>query len=273
MEYPKTNLVKLLQFLQQHKRAEYLRYLLSSNADAINVQQWLKEHAREGLASNSGFFGIEDWEVEIYFLSAIFSNYSPLTEFEKTPSEDRKNHLNKIIKTCEELADLLEDESNPNYPSVLELFDPEKAADIVRCLPKAMAEKLLRDTGYPANDLDCYELDDKNSVPIKKQFSPGKDHPGKKLISYMGTGNGHQQLPPILRRLAQHAEHNKHPVLRNTRPNSEESNIKTFSRELEHHFNVFFGTSSGTVILSCALLMFPKFKDSINIKKIKRWLR
>lgn len=251
-----------------YREADTIDLLCSSSPDAAKVQDWLKKHARKGLGKiMRSMPDCEDWEAELWFLSVGFANFRPMGAWETACAEARLNHANRVATLCRELADTLDSDIRPYYPPALEFFEPERAVDIIRSLPKSTAEALLSGTGFSLDWRDGYE---RGKPDYLRNGLPQYRSPGNKLASRF-CYPGPQQVSSLLRRLADYAEASPKQRKRDQRPTVTNRDARAFARELSDHFDLFFKRKPNEVIAACVALKFPELDPPPDEATIRKW--
>lgn len=255
------------------REMKYLELLISSSPDADRIRRWLKKNARQDIRSiirRDLSQSCEDWEAEIWFLSNYFSYYLPMDIWEITPTEKRRSHANHVARLCRELADTLEEETRPYYPSALGFFDSERAVDIIRALQEPTAKALLAGTGYSLDWRDGYTRNGSPSYWLAKDGKPVYAEPSSALERRFSFKA--QRFPSMLRQLADYAEACIEEERRDQRPNSYNRDARVFAREIAKHFSMFFNSRPLEVIASCVALMFPDLDPPPHKDLIRGWL-
>ena len=251
------------------RQAETLELLLSSSPEAKKVRVWLKRNAREWVIEHSEFFrGCQPWEAELWHLSQLFMDFSLMGKWERASAQERATHSMKVAKLARQLANAIGEEIRPYYPPALEFFDDERAVDIIRRFGKQSAEALLSTTGYSADSQDGYErgkLDCFDHGEPQWRRSPAHALASSLLFPQW------QELSPMLRRLAEHAEQSLKEPKRDKRPNIPNADARAFARYLADDFKLFFGKTPNEVIAACVVLKFPNIDPPPDESTIRDW--
>jgi len=251
-----------------HKAAEPLEQLLSPSPYAQRVRDWIKKHARKGLGSiMRSMSECQDWEAELWFLSRQFLHFQPMGVWEKASAEERIKHSMKVANLARRLAVALNEDIRPYYPPALDLFDPERAVDIIRCLPSEQANSLLSCTGFSIDWRDGYE---RGSPAWYEDNEPKWESPAHSL-SMLFCFPEYQKLSSMLKRLADHTEEQAREPKRDQRPSVPGADARAFARELANHFQLFFNLTPNEVIAACVAIKFPELDPPPDEATIRRW--
>lgn len=254
--------------LGRHREAKAIGLLRSSSPDAAKVQDWLKKNARKGIGQDMRLLpNCEDWEAELWFLSFRFADFRPMGVWETACGKTRLNHANRVATLCRELADTLDSDIRPYYPPALEFFEPERAVDIIRSLPKSTAEALLSATGFSLDLRNGYK---RGKPEWFENGEPGYRDPASILASRYSYPES-QKVSSLLRRLADYAEACPKKPKRDQRPSFPNQDARAFARELSDFFNLFFKKHPNEVIAACVALKFPELDPPPDEAAIRKW--
>lgn len=251
-----------------YREADAIDLLCSSSPDAVKVQKWLKKHARKGMGQHMRLLpNCEDWEAELWLLSVKFYDFQPITVWEVASAKERDEHAYRVARLCRELASALEEDIRPYYPPALELFDSERAVDIIRGLQEGTAKALLAGTGYSLDSRNGYK---RGKPAWFENGEPGYRDPASNLASRFHYP-GLQQVSSLLRRLADYAEASPKQRKRDQRPTVTNRDARAFARELSDHFDLFFKRKPNEVIAACVALKFPELDPPPDEATIRKW--
>ncbi len=246
--------------------ADTLEILLSARPDAQIIQKQLKAKPRKGLGAllDKNHLDEEcnpctDWEAELWYLMNQFVRFRPLSEWEKAVKKPRSKHSKRVAKLARKLAKAIEETPAPYYPPVLELFDEDRAADIIRALPSA--EFLLGGTKYDHAPARCFDE---------------KGTPTYRNASYILAGRfsfpEQQNFPSLLQRLADYTEQKAQETKLDQRPNTGQPDARAFARQLANdYFKLFFKRTPNEVIAACVRLKFPDIDPPPDESTIREW--
>ncbi|MCC8991285.1 MAG: hypothetical protein LM514_01510 [Streptococcus sp.] len=249
-----------------HKRdIGVLRLLLSEKPDAEKIRNWLKKNARKGIGSQSNRNRLNeecipctDWEADLLQLVNQFTTFESLKAWEKASGQDRFSHSKRVAKLARDLAKAIEEAPSPYYPPVLELFDEDRAANIIRALPSA--ELLLGGTRYDRAPPMCF-----------REGIPDYQNASYRLAGRFSFPEP-QNLPSLLRNLADYAERKQHEPKRDQRPNTGQPDARAFARQLtDDYFDLFFKRTPNEVIAACVNLKFPDIDPPPDESTIREW--
>jgi hypothetical protein len=233
--------------------------LRSSSPDAEKVYEWVDRHPLLDydlnilqVSSDQGTYGpASPCEEALFRLAWRFSQFEDLTEWERTSSEDRNACCLKVAKLVREAAELLESKPGSKHPPALALFEEERALDIIRALPPNRVESIFKCTRFEEKDgvvrccIDGAEsgrLSAANALAL--QFSWPKA----------------QEMPSLLRRLAEYEEEQAYSPKREPRPNTPTTmgaNARAFARHLTAYFESHYNLTPDEIIAACVALRFP----------------
>jgi hypothetical protein len=265
------------------RRGHWLDVLTSDGAEQAIIQDWCKNtripRRFEGQSIYAGLFDLifnyrgrppevapcEEWEARIILLarSFTFPFFIELTEWETTPSKERSRHMRRVAKLARDLASALEKVPGQYYQPVLELFDEERAVDIIRALPELAAKAFLEGTGYSTDRRTGYQRTD---------FDPAflGSNPAIRLGHYF-CYPALQELPSILRRQAKLAKEQVKEPKRDFRPRTGNPNARVFARHLAGHFRALFDEVPDEIIVACVCLRFPGMDNPPSKDTVRDW--
>lgn len=248
-----------------HRNADALGLLLSSSPDAEKIRRWFKRHARPWMGKIYQHIGpdCENWEIELWDLSQQFRYFYPLSAWERASTQERNARAMRVAKLARELAGALEEEPRPYYPIALDLFDPERAVDIIRALESPDA--ILNLTGYSPGPGTGYARKDPGAL----ELLGGWRNPATELANHFDSKP--QELAPMLRRLADRAEAQAKKPKRDNRPNVPDADARVFAREITDFFEQGFGRRPNTIIAACVALKFPQLDPPPDEAVIRKW--
>ncbi|TAL07119.1 MAG: hypothetical protein EPO03_05770, partial [Porticoccaceae bacterium] len=245
--------------------ARWCEELLADTPGARTVRKWFKKHARPNLGGLrrmlichncapcrarhwsgdlSGMLQCQncaDWEAELWGLVSItFVLTKPVSARERAGKEKRTKETTEAITQARALAKYLASPAGPPVPSVLALFDPDRAVDIIRALPPERAQSLLRLTGYSANPGDGYQRT-ANPVYSEDGWRSAWQDPAANLAHHFGGAWGSaeaaQLFPALLLGLADYIEANlAREASRLPRPKAHWGDARVFAHELAYRF-------------------------------------
>lgn len=211
-------------------QAENLELLLSSNPDAVKVVEWLE---RNNDKKRNHFLQ------KIAFLADKLTSYKEIDAWEGAPMKDRISHSRRVTKLARELAAALDEDIRPTYPPALELFDEERAIDIMRALSSKWYFGHL-------------------STKAKK-------------LSRRFLSPDYQRLQPMLKRLAIFSEEATKAEQRDKRPSFPNANARAFARQLAGYFKQFYDRTPNEIIAACVCLKFPEIDPVPDESTIRAW--
>ena len=238
-------------------------------APVLNPQLTLAFFMMIRIQRSDNVLPCEEWEARLWYIALWFGNFQELSEWETAPAEKREGHSLRVAKLARDLANALEEPIRPYYPPALELFDEERAVDIIRSLPEQTAEVLLngtgyahdwhprqgRDTRYQRGEYDRRSYSSDAALNLASRF----DSPEPQLLSSM------------LRRLADLAEQKCREPKRDARPKTANANARAFARHLAKEFEFKFNRTPNDVIAACVCLRFPDLENPPNEDTIRAW--
>lgn len=248
--------------------AGWYEALLADTPDARKVRDWFKKHGRPnlgGLRRMSGDQDCEDWEAELFSLvKDCFLRSWPVTELERQPKSYRQRKAATAAAHARALAKALDDIAGPPIPSVLSLFDPERAVDIIRALPSKAAKELLAGTGYSVDPKGGYQRTEDDEY-FRDHVRLNWAEPAWRLANYFQGTPTHagttdpppQLLPSILLRLSQEIEWASVQPPRLPRPNGGNADAIAFARLLARHFQHTHGVSPCKEIAALVVIKYP----------------
>lgn len=199
----------------------------------------------------------QKWEANLILLANVFVEFKELTGWETAPAKYRNQHTWRVIKHARELANALEETPRPLYPTAIELFDEEIAAEIIKAMPEEEARYLLGGTRFDPDRLWM----------INEDGSPHYLSAAKNLASRFPS----QELPTMLRRLAAIAEQKAKEPKRDYKPNQTYPNARTFARHLAEYFEQSYGYPFDHVIAACVYLKYPELDPPPNEDTVRGW--
>lgn len=261
--------------------AGWCEALLADTPDARKVRNWFKDNARPNLVGLRRMSGGQDcahWECEIWELvKACFLRSWPVTEWERQPKSDRQRKAETAARHARALAKALNDIAGPPTPSVLSLFDPERAVDIIRALPSETAKELLTGTGYSVDPQGGYQRTEDDEY-FRDHIRLNWAEPAWRLANYFQGTPTHagttdpppQLLPSLLLRLIQEIEWVSVQPPRLPRPNAGNADAIAFARLLASHFQHTHGVSPCKEIAALVVIKYP---DTVppSERTIKEW--
>jgi hypothetical protein len=270
-------------------QSRWLDLLTAHGAEQEIIQEWCRKYTAkrdvldrlvDGLNARrpETVLPCERWEAALYQIAGWFGEFRELSSWEAAPSEQRSAKAEKIAKLARELADELEESPrvdfisemslstvmgiNPNLSSdnlpVLALFDDERAVDIIRSMPEPTAVELLDGTGYSVDRKTGYD-------PTEHFTSPAA------ILAAHFCYPEPQELPSILRRLADYAAKSTDRPRRNHRPNAGNANARVFAKYLATNFRIMFRRKPDDVIAACVALRYPDPDNPPNGDTIRSW--
>ncbi|WP_022947688.1 hypothetical protein [Methylohalobius crimeensis] len=242
---------------------EFCNRLIKPGDDQKKISEWVRGGAGHGGKRVADFCNYifeppenvapcEESEANLVFLLHCVATFQDLTDWDRTPSEERLIHANDVAAKARELADLLEKSLVPHWPSATDLFDEESAANILRVIPEAMQF-----------------LDEHQEMSADLFLS---------FLSFLRP----QKLPPILRRLANYADEKADEPKREPRPNTGRANarcvnLRAFGRHLAGRLKPFYGTVPSAVIAACVNIKYPDINpdtdQAVTAETVRGWLR
>jgi hypothetical protein len=149
-----------------------------------------------------------------------------------------------------ELADTLDKEVSPHFPSALYFLDEEVAHDIVKCAPEK----------WPS-------------------FSEIEEEMGEELAlteeelahSLLFEAIEEQEFSHMLRRLVSYIEDELYLGKRDTRPSVGNVNARNFARHMSEYFKSEHGTTPNGIIAACVRLKFPELDPPPGEDDIRQW--
>jgi hypothetical protein len=136
----------------------------------------------------------KEWEARLIQIADMFTDFWELSDWETASKDARLLHGSIVAKLARELANALEEEPRPYYPPVLEFFDEDRSTDIIKAMPEATANALLRGTKKGGNP---GVFNTQTGDPIYTSAS----HNLARRFDFPEP----QKLPSLLRRLADYA--------------------------------------------------------------------
>ena len=249
--------------------ADTLTLLLSDTPDAQIIRKWLKANTREGigallnrnsLGKDKECFPCTDWEADLWYLMNQFVHFRSLGKWERAANSSRSKHSEKVARLARDLAKLLEKIPAPYYPPVLEFFDEDRAADIIRALPSELAELLLSGTRYDHAPPKC----SRNGIPDYQNAS-------YKLAGRFAFPEP-QNFPSLLKNLADYAEKKQHELKRDQRPKTGQPDARAFARQLaDDYFKLLLNRRPNEVIAACVRLKYPDIDPPPDESTIREW--
>jgi hypothetical protein len=252
---------------QDEQYIESLKQLLSSTPAAENIRNWFKKYFAE------------HWEPSLLYFSHEYDNFYPMTPWERMSNEMRVRVVRRHTQILRELAADLNTGFCPDYPPVLEFFDPERAIDIIRALPEDIAKNVLQNSGYSPDPETGY---------ARQYFSLMAPKPSERFynpavrLAYLfssPSARQAQELAPIFERLADYAENSINEPKRDRRSNSGNADARAFARQLAEYFKKprYYRNLDcqipNTLIADCVTLKFPDLDPPPDDKTIRDWCR
>lgn len=232
--------------------------LRSSSLDAEKVHEWVHRHP---LLDNYHILNVSSDQrtcnpappcQEVLFrLAVIFSQFEELTEWERARSEDRHDHSQRVARLVRETAELLESKPALECPTALALFDEERALDILRAFPPDRMERMFERSRFEAKEgvLRCC-FDGMESGQLS----------AAEALAFHFSWPKAQEMPSMLRRLAEYVEEQANSPSREPRPNTPTTmgaNARAFARYLTAYFEFNYNLTPDEVIAACVALRFP----------------
>lgn len=195
--------------------------------------------------------------------------FKPITKWESTSNELRKEHSARVARLAKELADAMEEDCAPDHPFALALFENESLARIAGHFNASSQQTVL-------NILD--QEDDSDNATARAAYyisdGPMRLTPIPIPDNYKWpTIHEPQALPPILRRLGEYAKAALHAPKRGARPKTKSPNARVFARELSDYFEEHFKETPRNVIAACVRIKFPEIDPPPGDVTIRDWLR
>jgi hypothetical protein len=271
--------------------AGWYEALLADTPEARTVRKWFKKNARPSSGS-SARWGLRcqncatcrelrlsgtildcqncaDWEVELYLLVDVyFQMVKPVSARERAGQPACKRKAEATANKARELATLLKHEAGPQVPSVLALFHPDRAVDIIRDLPPWLARSLLSQTGYSEDPGEGYE----RAAPPPynedgfrwSQLDPAANL-ARRFGGVLGLSGAAQLLPDLLARLADYIEANadwERPRLKN--PNAHWRDARAFAHALAGGFWSSHDARPHAVIAALVAIKHPDLAKTVR---------
>jgi hypothetical protein len=269
--------------------SEALDLLLSDAEDAQKFRKWLiNKAARPGRGeTGSPATRVKDWEAEVFAVALQFAYFQPLRTWEAASSEKRGAHRDRVARLARELAEALEEDIRPFYPSALELFDEDQALNILRAMAPALAEALSRGErygkqsdystagGYAAGiahpgEARCWRS---REAAAASGFEVPIPHSGDAYQIFPLKCEGLQGFPSLLRRLADYAEEKKHEGRRDARPNTGCPNHRAFARHMLNCLAQYYAEEAEPSLTVIAALVNLKFPGAgATEAKVREWV-
>lgn len=307
--------------------AGWFEALLANTPGAGEVRDWFKKHARSGVGELlqdmhaalsapelrnfakkvrpgigelhgelSPLISIEDWEAEIRDLVFYqFKRFVPVSKRELIPQDQLDEKTLAMANKARALASDLE-QLGSWCPSVLAFFDDERAVDIIRALPPALAIFLLINTGYSTDRGDGYQRIRKVIPGIKSWGGPAENLArefGDQVWPPNDNSPTPQLFPSLLRRLAAYIEENaaqpstrlprkkqpdrtqspKKKPKKTTSEDADWANSRAFARELARFFMDSYGERPWAVMAALVSIRFPDMEDPPDDRTIRGLFR
>lgn len=271
--------------------AGWYEALLADTPEARTVRKWFKKNARPSSGSRARW-GLRcqncancqelylsgtildcqncaDWEVELYSLvNVYFQMAKPVSARERAGKKKRTKEATAAITKARALAECLASPDGPPVPSVLALFHPDRAVDLIRDLTPGLALQLLSQTGYSADPGDRYQ----RAAPPPCNENGGRwsqIDPAANLARHFGGAWGSaeaaQLLPDLLTRLADYIEANanlEHPRLKN--PNAHWRDARAFAHALAGRFWSSHDACPHAVIAALVAIKHPDLAKTVR---------
>lgn len=254
--------------------APMLKRLMSDHdPNAKELREWLKRrHGEEpdGLeiahALPIGYLGSQEglplrcdrWEGALMQFAEFMSHHPSLSTWDVTPGKDRPAHTRRVAKAARALADVLEEESRPDYPPLLALFNDDDALRLAELMPTQ--KNLIAGTRLVHNKLSS-EL----RTPAQRLAFVFK------MTARSRRDDEPHQLPDILRRLAAYAEKARYARTPVTRPRTGHSKARVFAQHMHDYLMERYGAPLDRINILCIAVKYPDIQDLPDERTIQGW--
>jgi hypothetical protein len=204
-------------------------------------------------------------EEALFRLALKFCLFNELTEWERAWGEDRYDHSQRIAKLVREAAELLESKPALECPPALALFDEERALDILRAFPPDRVERMF----------ESRRFEEKEGV-IRYCFDRTKSGQlsAADALAFHFSWPKAQEMPSMLRRLAEYVEEQANSPRREARPNTPtpmRADARAFARYLTAYFEKTYKLTPDEVIATCVALRFPELDPAPGTEDVRAW--
>lgn len=245
--------------------ADAVELLISEKPDAVRVRRWVQHYAPAGIAEEAAVGDLSDWEAGLWVLAVVFARFRPLSSWERTGNEKRRDRAGRIARLARDLADAIEDPPSPPLPSALSFLDAERAVDLARFLPPERGRLFFLLTGYSPEHGAGYVRTGRRPKWLRAWGDPAE------LLGSHPWITDAQSFAPMLRRLARYAERSANDRRRDARFTGEEADARLFARELNRY--AFEGRGRNELLAACVALRFPDLPSPPTAETVRGWLR
>jgi hypothetical protein len=268
-------MISYLEYLAKYSPLpdKYVEFLIADGFEQETIREWCKRQSlqdskwrklaelRNAKDLPDNVKPCEPHEYCLWIIAQWFREFRPLSAWEIAPSSDKAAHCLKVAKLARELAEALTETPRPYYPPALQLFDEDQAADIIKSLPEETAKALLACTKYSESGDPACHLADGSPIWSSAAYN----------LAGRFSFPTHQELAPMLLRLAEKACEYSRETKRDKRPNTGNADARVFARHLAGNFDLLFRRIPNGVIAACVCIMFPEIDPPPNEDTIRSW--
>ena len=247
----------------QPKVAEVIRVLCSDVPEAVSIRAWLQEQNKGKTAHPMGYsepigyhgpklttpLACDQWEADLLWLAYFFVQEPDTSAWDLADKESRHSHAKKVANRARALADALDEPVRPEYPPVLALLEEADALALAKVTPS-----LFR-----------WVTGDNIPQPPPLDTAPAR------LAFHLAAPDGAQQLPGILRRLADFAEASVNRKALVARPSTGNAGARAFACKLHMYLVENYGQPFDRINAECVALKYRDAEERPSEEHIRKW--